>query len=101
MNRIKQALAGFAMTGLAMAGVAAMPAAPASATTVSVSGGTWWYDAGFWTAFSYFHHPSKLHRSSVKTCEGTYRSPDARAGNWSYAELGSCPWGNEAFYNVY
>lgn len=56
---------------MATVAVAALAFAPmiASATTVSVSGGTWSYGVGS-TVWSKYLHPSKIHGSSVVNGNG-------------------------------
>ncbi|MEV7613207.1 lactococcin 972 family bacteriocin [Streptomyces sp. NPDC089799] len=73
-------------------------AAPALATTVNVSGGTWDYGAGTATVWSDFYHGSKCHGS---TSVGSYiDSDEASAGSWSITAAPVKLSGNKSYYNT-
>lgn len=74
----------------------------AKALAVSVAGGTWNYGVG-WNGtfgFSYYHHPSRSHKASVRNSQSGYtNSQRAAAGNWARSSLSKIPpTGLEYFY---
>ena len=83
---------------LAAAVLAIGMAAPALATVTRVGGGTWDYGTGGGRVWSNYHHGSKCHGSSVRGASGLVRSPDTRAGYWSYASDRDTIWVDRAYY---
>ncbi len=72
------------------AAVAAAVAVPAFATVSYPGGGTWNYGVASDQSqvWSNYHHPSRVHRSSVINGYGEYYSSACKsAGVWSYASL--------------
>lgn len=65
-------------------------------------GGTWSHgtDSAAGIVWSSYHHPSRLHRSSVTTNTDYKSSAWLGAGSWTNAQLPLGPWGNKANYAV-
>lgn len=82
MKRIGKVTAASVLTlGLIFGGVGA-----ASATTTHPDGGTFTYETGGPYIYSSYHHPSRVHGSSVKNCFGSLtRSALVGAGRTSSA----------------
>lgn len=83
---------------LAVAVLAVGMAGPALATVKKIDGGTWDYGTGSGRVWSYYYHGSKCHGSSVTGASGLVRSPDTRAGSWSYASDRDTIWVDHAYY---
>ncbi len=84
----------FVVTGVAAAAMILGLATPALATVVNVGGGTWNYgvENNGGEVWSYYHHPSRNHRSSVINGYGEYySSPCVAPKTWSYASLRADP----------
>ncbi len=93
--------------GRVIAGVAALTvaktvaiSAPASATVVSVGGGTWDYGASATDVWSYYNHASKTHKSSVVNSRGTKTSGWKVKGVQSLASQQASLTGNHAYWDT-
>lgn len=104
MTRLKSGIAASLIGGVLLAGLSI---APANATTVKPpEGGVWEYGvkepASTVYVYSYYTHPTRKHRSSVKTSSGALlRSKDELPGRTAKVEAATGYSGNKAYYFAY
>ncbi|GAA4552472.1 hypothetical protein GCM10023192_82300 [Amycolatopsis samaneae] len=74
-------------------------AAPALATTEPAGGGTWSYGVSLGVNYSDYYHPTKWHKSSVRSGGVTRHSGCAAPGTWSHATISAAISGNKAYWD--